>query len=83
LATRVIKAGDPLAHENKALVDWLKLHGVNPDDCLKVEEKGKQVRFTLVKRRRPGTVVFDSIANRVSTRTVTCDAVITLAEAGI
>lgn len=80
---RVINAGDSLAHENKALVDWLKLHGVNPDDCLKVEESSKQVRFTLVKRRRPGTVVFDPITNQVSTRTVTCEVVITLAEAGI
>ena len=80
---RVISAGDAIAHENKALIDWMRLHGVNPDDCIRVEESGKQVKFTLVKRRRPGTVAVDPVTQRVQTRTVTCDAAITLAEAGI
>jgi len=83
---RVISAGDAIAHENKALIDWLRLHGINPDDCFRIEEGGRQIRFHCFKRNPLSGYKFKVLTERglePATRIVTVDAKVTLAEAGI
>lgn len=48
LVGRTISVKEEWTHESKPLIDWIKLHGIDPNDCFEIEEDERgRVKFHL------------------------------------
>lgn len=87
-AVRVISVDEEWTKECKPLIDWLKLHDVNPDDCFKVETFEDKVTFWLyVRNPETGKLKLrlygDGRSPHIVTTTESKDLKVPLEEVGI